>query len=85
MKKKGIIEQQGSLPTERDKAEWIRICDGEESVTGQKERGKVAAHQEWTNSWPHQHHNMDLNIRATADPVIWNAATFMYKRKRAKK
>lgn len=67
----------GSLSKKRDRDEWARICDGEESIKGQKEMGKTAAFQEWPNSWQHQTRNFTLRHRATADPEIWGAAYFI--------
>ncbi|KAI0995575.1 hypothetical protein K3495_g12605, partial [Podosphaera aphanis] len=66
----------GSLSKERDRGEWAKICCGEESIKGQKEMGKIAAFQEWKNSWPQPNRNLALRHRATADPEVWRAANF---------
>ncbi|KAI0997495.1 hypothetical protein K3495_g10692 [Podosphaera aphanis] len=65
-----------SLSKERDRTEWTRISEGEESIKGQKEMGKTAAFQEWANSWPHQPRNTTLRHRVIADPEFWKAANF---------
>ncbi|KAI0999420.1 hypothetical protein K3495_g8776 [Podosphaera aphanis] len=67
---------QGFLSKERDREEWARICCGEESIKGQKEMGKIAAFQEWNNSWPQPNRNRTLRYRATADPEVWRAVNF---------
>lgn len=54
--------RQESLSKERDREEWARICCGEESIKGQKEMGKIAAFQEWKNSWPQLHRNRTLRL-----------------------
>ncbi|KAI1005846.1 hypothetical protein K3495_g2368 [Podosphaera aphanis] len=73
-----------SLSKEKDREEWSGICCGEESITGQKELGRIAAFQEWKDSWPHRHYNVNPRRRAIADPVEWKAANH-YTDKEGKK
>ncbi|KHJ33520.1 hypothetical protein EV44_g3676 [Erysiphe necator] len=70
-----------SLSKEKDKEEWSRICNGEESIKREKELGKMAAFREWESSWPHKHRNANLRHRAAADPDVWNAASYYIDKK----
>ncbi|KAI0995004.1 hypothetical protein K3495_g13178 [Podosphaera aphanis] len=70
-------QQSLSLSKERDREEWTRISGGEESTRGQKEKGKLAAYQEWANTWPRRHRSGTLRHRPVADPETWKAAEFI--------
>lgn len=54
-----------------DVAEWNRICGREENISRQKAAGKIAAFQEWRNSWACQN---NIGHPTPANPETWKAA-----------
>ncbi|KAI0997505.1 hypothetical protein K3495_g10681 [Podosphaera aphanis] len=57
----------------KDVDEWIRNRGKETNRGRQKEAGRVAALQEWANSWANNRVQRS-GRRTTADPESWNAA-----------
>lgn len=74
-----------TLLRNKDLEIWERACKEEESKDGQKRALKVAAYQEWANSWPSQTRNLHNRHRSAADPEIWKAANIFTDRTTGKK
>ncbi|KAI1004596.1 hypothetical protein K3495_g3619 [Podosphaera aphanis] len=53
---------------------------GEESKEGCKRALKVAAYEEWADSWANQITNPNIRNRASADPETWKAANIYTER-----
>ncbi|KHJ32507.1 hypothetical protein EV44_g3156 [Erysiphe necator] len=57
----------------KDVAEWNRTCETEKNQGRQKQAGKIAAYQEWANSWAGQNNTQNSCHTAPADPGSWQA------------
>ena len=69
----------------KDLEEWTKICGREGNKAGQVKAGKIAAFQEWADTWTclsRQHHS---GHRAPADPENWKAANITTDSKTGKK
>ncbi|KAI1002561.1 hypothetical protein K3495_g5637 [Podosphaera aphanis] len=68
----------------KDDDEWIRICGKETNRDRQKEAGRVAAFQEWANSWANNRLQRS-GRQTTADPESWNAAKIITDQQTSRK
>ncbi|KAI0992399.1 hypothetical protein K3495_g15786 [Podosphaera aphanis] len=57
-----------------------KVTRGEESKEGRKRALKVAAYEEWADSWANQITNPNIRNRASADPETWKAANIYTER-----
>lgn len=60
-----------------DLAEWRKISEKEDNTRKQKEMLKIAAFQQWEQSWNQHAPKADVSHRAPADPETWHAATII--------
>ena len=62
------------LNRSEDIAKWTRVWKREKDRWRQKESGKIAAFQQWKNSWKIQNREQHIDRPASADPEDWKAA-----------
>ena len=62
-----------------------RICKGVNNTTGQKKSGKIAAFQEWADSWTSQVRDQNLKSLAPANPLTWKAVNLFTDKKTNRK
>ena len=63
-----------ALNKSKDIAEWTRTCQRKKDKGSQKEAGKIAACQEWKDSWTNQIRKQCPSRPESADPEYWKAA-----------